>query len=454
MKQSTTEKESSALLPDLFSLILPITLQSLISTAVNAADVMMTGCISQTALSAVSTAGQITFILQLFFMGLSGGLSILSAQYWGRKDTRTAEKILSIVLFLSGTVSLIFFLMSELMPQVLLGIFSNDPVLIALGARYLRALAPSYLLMGISQCCLVLMRTIDKASHSALISTVSLIINIVCNAAVIFLLFPGQEKPAVTGLAVCTVIARLAELLWALTVIKKSPVSIRWNSLFSLDKLLFRDYIRCTAPMQLNYIIWGCGLSATAAIIGHISSDLVAANAVVSTVRNLAVVVCNGIAGSSILIGQQLGRNDIPVAQKTGRCLCICSLVFGALAGLAILAARPLIFSAFSLEETALEYAQSMLWICAFYCIGKSFNSTLVGGIFCAGGDTRFGLFCDTLVMWGIIVPLGCICAFLLQLPPVHVYLILCLDEFLKMPAVYLRYRQKKWLNNLTRQEI
>ena len=93
-----------------------------------------------------------------------------------------------------------------------------------------------------------------------------------------------------------------------------------------------------------------------------------------------------------------------------------------------------------------------MLLVSSYYVIGQAMNTLTIAGIFRAGGNSRFGLICDIIVMWCIAVPLGFISAFVLHLPPKTVYFILCLDEFWKIPVVYRYYRSEKWLNNITRE--
>ena len=92
------------------------------------------------------------------------------------------------------------------------------------------------------------------------------------------------------------------------------------------------------------------------------------------------------------------------------------------------------------------------MWISGYYVIGQVMNTVLIAGIFRAGGDSKFGFICDTITMWCVSVPLGFLSAFVLKLPPMAVYFILCLDEFWKIPVVYKHYKGYKWLNNITRE--
>lgn len=105
---------------------------------------------------------------------------------------------------------------------------------------------------------------------------------------------------------------------------------------------------------------------------------------------------------------------------------------------------------AVDLSVQAEGYLKWMLVMCSCYMVGKSVNCTTIGGIFCAGGDSRFGFLCDTVTMWCIAVPAGCIAAFVFRLPVPVVYFIVNLDEMVKLPAVYKHYKKYKWVKNLT----
>lgn len=436
---------------ELLALIISITLQSLVSAAVNAADVLMLSGVGQAPLSAVSAAGQVTFVLNLFYFGVAGGLSVLAAQYWGKGDTDTVDRVLGIALRLSATVSAVFFLLCEAVPGLLMRIFTPDQELIAIGSGYLRVLAVSYLMTAVSQVMLAMYKVTDKAYITAAVSALGLGLNVALNAVSIYLLFPNDGTMAVIGVAAATCIARLIELAVSLILTRGSRVRVRAPYVLHMDRGLLRDYFTVAGPMQANYLIWGGGVAAVSAIIGHVSSDLLAANAILSTVRNLAIVVCTGISGGSILVGQQLGRNDIEGASKTGNLLVRLSLLLGAAAGGIVLLVRPITFSLVELSPTAMDYMGQMFWICAVYCIGQSLNSTIVSGIFCSGGDTKFGMICDLITMWVVIIPSGLIAAYVLRWPPVAVYLVLSMDEFVKIPFVLHRYFRRKWLKNITK---
>ena len=187
-------------------------------------------------------------------------------------------------------------------------------------------------------------------------------------------------------------------------------------------------------------------------IMGHLGSDAVAANSIAGIVRNITACVCLGIgSGGGILIGNDLGRGQEEHTRLMGDYLCHLSVVAGVISGSILMLIRPLILKAAGLSAVSQEYLSVMLIMCAGYMVGKSVNSTVIAGIFCAGGDTRFGLICDAVVMWLIVIPISLACAFYWQIPLPYLYFIISLDEFIKLPAVYSHYRKYGWVRNLTR---
>ncbi len=438
----------------LIALVLPIALQNLISAAVSMTDVLVLSAVSQTAMSAVSLAGQVAFFLTLFYFGLTTGTGILASQYWGKKDIRAVRHILSIACACSTVLSLMFFALSFFVPEALMRIFTPDADLVFFGARYLKAVSFSYLFMGLSQMYLSILKSMENARLSAWISSGSLVLDLLFSALCVFVFFYGLPEKAVAAIGFTTSFARLVELLCCYIHTKtKSPVRFSLRVRNDAAKSLFRDFLKYTLPVQGNYLVWGGALTFTATIIGHVSADMVAANAVASVVKNLAVVLCSGIAGGgSVLVGKYLGENNQEAAKRTGDRIVFYALLFGVIAGLTVLLLKPVVFLTASLTPAAREYLDGMLYVCACYCVGKSLNSTVIGGIFCAGGDSKFGFLCDTIVMWGIVLPLSYVCAFSRHVSPVLLYAVISLDEFVKLPAALIRYGKYKWLNNITRE--
>lgn len=445
--------ENKTLVKKLLVLVLPMALQNLMASLVSASDALMLGFLNQSSLSAVSLAGQVQFVLSLFLGAFTIGESVLAAQYWGKGEKHRLEEILGIVLRFSILVSFLFTVAALCAPDLLMRIFTNDEELIRLGASYLRITSFSYFFMGISQIYLCIMKNTGRALLSTLYSSSSVILNIIINAVLIFGLL-GFPKLGIAGAAIATSISRGVELALILFEnVRQKEIRIRMRHILRPPSWLQKDYIHYTWPSLANQVIWGCGFTMTSVIMGHLGTDAVAANSIAQIAKNLAACLCLGIGtGAGIIIGNELGQGNLAQAKKTGNKLCIISLITGASSCVILFACIPVIQGfAGTLSPQAQDYLRFMLFVCSYYLIGKSFSATVIGGIFSAGGDTRFGLICDTINMWAIIVPVGCIAAFVLHLPVPVVYFLLNLDEFTKMPLEIWYYRKYRWVKNITK---
>ncbi len=436
----------------LFILVGPIALQNLITAAVSSADVIMLGYVGQTAIAAASLAGQVQFVLMLFFTGMSSGLIMLTAQYWGKKDTESIEILTGIAMRLSCTIGLIFTAVTFMFPRDVMHIFTNDESLIATGADYLRIVSFSYFLLSISQIYQAVLKSIEHVKPVTALTASALIFNVFLNAVFIFGLF-GIPRSGIKGVAFATTIARILELVLTMGVsLHVKSIHLTPLIIFKRNRLLTRDFTRYSLPALGNELVWGAAFSMYSVIMGHLGVDIVAANSVVNVARNLASVLCFGMAyGGAILIGKEMGSGNLEIAKKDASRLCRSTIAAGVAGGILLLLFRPLVFKIAVLTPQATQFLNIMIYINACSIVGAAINTVIICGIFRAGGDAKFGFILDTICMWGVSVPLGLLCAFVFKLPPIIVYLVLYLDEFEKMPVVIHHYLNGTWAKNITR---
>ena len=396
------ESEKRIFYRKLWGLVLPITIQNLMTALVSASDAFMLGFVSQTSLSAVSLATQVQFVHNLFMLALTIGATTLAAQYWGKGDTDSVEEILAIVLKISMAVSFVFFAAAMFLPGNLMRIFTDDPQLIRAGIPYLRIVSSSYLFLGFSQIYLCIMKNSGRTAKSTVYGSVAVVVNIVFNAVFIFGL-AGFPAMGIAGAALATTVSRALEfLLTAHENTKRSLVCIRMRYIRHSSGKLKKDFWHYTAP----------------------------------------------------ILGNELGKGKLKQAREYGDRLFRLAVFTGAVSGLILLAVSPVlnIFTG-SLSVQAHSYLKNMMYICTYYMVGKSVNATVIAGIFCAGGDTKFGLKCDAVTMWVVLIPAGMLAAFVFKLPVMAVYFIISMDEVIKVPAVYAHYKKYRWVRNLTENE-
>ena len=436
-----------------FALVMPMAIQNLINTAITSADVMMLGKVGETVLSASSLAGQVQFILTLFFFGITSGAAVLTAQYWGKRDMLTIEKIMGIAMRFAMIVSIVFTAAVLLFTRPIMHIFTKEVNVIDEGVKYLRIIAFSYVPIAITMVYLNIMRSVEKVVISTIVYSNSLLLNVTLNALLIFGVGPFP-KLGIQGAAIATLITRIVELIIVMIYAKKinKVIIFRFRDLFVRDKLLIKDFLKYASPVIANELLWGAACSTNAIVIGHIGSSVVAANSVAQVTRQLAMVVAFGIANAAaIVIGKTIGENNEKLAEEYGKRFLRLSIYAGMLGAVVVLGVRPIVMNVLTLSEEAKGYLSMMMMIMSYFTFAQSINTTLVVGVFRAGGDTKFGLIIDVTTMWGGSILLGALAAFVLKWPVTIVYILLMCDEIIKLPLTYWRYKSKKWLCNVTR---
>ena len=427
---------------NVFALVIPIAIQNLINVGVTATDVIMLGKVGEKVLSGASLAGQIQYIMTLIFYGVTSGATVLTAQYWGKKDTRTIEKVLGMGLSAGLIVAVVFAGAALGMPETLMRIYTSDPEVIAEGVKYLRIVGFSYVFMAVTQVYLNIMRSIERVMVATFIY-------------LIFGLF-GFPVMGVRGAAIGTLCARAAETVMVLVyaIFRNKVVRIRLKDMVKIDKVLLKDFAVYSMPVVLNELMWGLGTSANTAVIGHLGSAAVAANSVAQVARQLATVVTFGIShATAIYLGKTIGEGKMELAKAYGKPFVWLSLILGILGGVLILISAPIANANLALTGPAKNYLSFMFFVMSYFTVAQAFNTTMVVGVFRAGGDTKFGLIMDVSTMWGFSILLGAVAAFILHASVPVVYVILMSDELIKVPITLKRYLTYKWLRDVTREQ-
>jgi len=438
----------------LLPLALPMAFQALMLASVAAADALMLGKLNQDSMSAVSLATQFQFLQNVISSSLIAGVGVLAAQYWGKKDQKSIDEIFMIGLRLTGLVSVLSFIGCFFFPRYIMLVFTDEEVLIEIGVRYLKIAAWSYLLTGFSQMYLTMMKISDHAGMTAKVSTAAVLINIGLNAVFIFGLL-GAPKMGVQGAALATVIARIVELLWCVILsYRKNYIAPKFGLLFKFNRLLNKDYWKCTIPLLGAYIVWSVGFTSYSAFMGHLGTDAAAANSVCAVVRDLVCSLCEGLSrGGGVLLGVLLGAGELEKGKQFGIKLMKVSFFTGFLCTGIMLLLTPLLMRFVSLTPEASELLLGMMLVMSFYMIGRTVNTIIINGIFDAGGDTMFDFYSLAVTMWGLAVPLAFLGTFVFNWHPVVVYAFTCLDEVGKIPWVMVHFKKYKWVKDLTRKE-
>lgn len=436
----------------LIALTFPISFQSLMLALVAAADALMLGRVDQASMAAVSLATQIQFVQNMILWAVVSGIAVLGAQYWGKGDRAVMGRIYAVSVRQASAVCLVFFVLCRFFPVRLMRLFAHDPELVRIGAGYLAAASWSYLLTGISQCTLGIMKVSDRVTCAAVISSGAVILNVILNAVFIFGLC-GFPAMGAEGAALATVASRAAELACCIGIsLRPGFIRLTVRDLRTFDRVLEADFLRYMLPILGAGLLWGTGFTAYTAIMGHLGPDAAAANAAAAVVRDLMCCLCNGFSGAAgIIIGNELGAGRLAQGKMYGDRLAVISVLLGLFCTVCVLGCIPVVSRCLILTDQARNYMEGMFVILSVYMIGRTICTVVINGIFSAGGDTLFDVYSLLVCMWCIALPCAFAGAFVFHLPVLAAYACTCLDEVGKVPWVLAHHRRYKWVRNITR---
>lgn len=429
----------------------PIALQNLIGSSLNMVDTVMIGQLGEIEIASVGLANQITFLLNLFMFGVSSGSAIFTAQYWGSGDLKNVHRVLGLGLSLAVAISSIFMIVSLAIPGTLLRIFSDDPVVITLGADYLRLVSFSFIMTAISFTFASVMRSIGQARPPMYISAVALLMNTGLNYLLILGKY-GFPALGVRGAAIATLAARSFELLAMLWLIygRQHILAAGLRQLSDFNRAYVAKFLRTTVPVLLNESLWAIGVTLYVVVYARMGTSVVAAVNIAATIERLAMVFVFGMANATaIMIGNQIGANHMEVAWAYARRFARLGPLAGILVGVVLITLSPIFLSFYQVAPAVRAASQAILIVYGVTMPIRVFNLVNIVGILRSGGDTRFALMLDFVGVWLIAVPLAFIGGLVLRLPVEQVVILITAEELFKAILGYFRFRSRKWLNRL-----
>ncbi len=448
-----TIRTDKALFKMILTIAIPIALQNLISTLTQMLDTIMLGELGDIPLTASSLANQPFFIFALFIFGMSGGASILTAQYWGKKELEPIKVVIATILRIVSVVAVLLTVVIFIFPTQIMSLFSSDPAVISAGRDYLLIVAPIYVFFGISCILTSLFRSIEIVKIAVVANLSTLIVNASLNYILIFGHF-GAPELGLKGAAYATLIARFIEmsvvLIYVFKIDKKLKFSLK--CIFKKDKLLNADLKKYCTPVVINEIIWSIGITLQTALFGHMSTTAVSANTIIAVVQNLATLVIFGIANATgVIIGKTIGEGKIELAKQRGRTLEIFALILGVAAAGIILLFRDVMVDFYNVEEATKVLAKEMLLVASIVIFFVSTTAIAIVGILRGGGDAKYSLVIELIALWGFSVPLGYLAGLVFQLPIIVVFLLFKSDELVKAILCWIRLAGDKWIRSVTR---
>lgn len=436
------------------SLALPVAAQMLLQSVLGMADVVMVGDLGSAAVAAVGLAAKIHFLLLVLMSGFATGCSVLIAQYMGAKDFASCQRTLAVTLLVGLGVVLPFTLLFAFGSSIWVGWINPDPEVTRLAAQYLIITAPVLLIMQVIVTYEASLRALGETGMPLVAGIISALVNIVMNYVLIFGHW-GFPAMGVAGAAWGTVIARVVQLAFILAWLygRKHGFALGVTALrMGMDKVQVRRYVAFALPLVANYAVWALGNSVYHVVTGFAGTEALAVMGVIVPIESAFFALFVGFANASaILIGRELGANSQEEAWRLHKFFdrLTLTLVFIFSVGLYFL--RPYILLIFDqLDATSAELLQDTLTVFCLFVWLKTFNMIRIIGVLRAGGDNRFCLITDTVVMWLIGLPIYTAAVFFGNFWFVILYALMFLEDACKFIPVIRRIGSRKWMKNLT----
>lgn len=433
------------------TIAVPIALQGLITSGVNAMDSVMIGAVSETQLSAVSLANQFINIFHIFCMGIGMGASVLVSRYYGMGDRPALKKTVTIMLRLCLAMATLFCFGTVLFPGQIMKIYTTELPIIEYGISYLNYSIISYFFLGLSLTCTIVLRNVGQVHIPLLTSIGAFFVNVGANYVFIYgkLGAPRMEE---AGAAVGTLIARVFEfaVICGYMFLKDKNIGYRIKDILSPVGDLWREYIRISIPVLVSDGILALGNNSVAMIIGRLGESFVAANAVTAVTQQLSSVMIQGFSqAGAIVTGYTLGEGDKDKAWRQGYAFLSIGFVFGLIAaGICLLISEPMI-SFYELSDETRALARQLMLSISVIIVFQATNSIMTKGVLRGGGDTRMLMLADNIFLWVASIPLGILAGLVFHLPAFWIYFALKIDQVLKAVWCVIRLKSGKWIKKI-----
>lgn len=437
-----------------FSLFFVVALQNIIVFSVNLADSIMLGSYSETAMSGVSLANQIQFLLHMFVNGAANGLVVIASQYWGKKQTEPIKRVFAAAFFAGLIISAVLMAVVLISPAGVLAILSDESEIVSEGARYMSIMAFSYVIFAVTNILVALMRSIEKVKIGFYTSVVALIFNVSLNYLLIFGKF-GFPELGVRGAAIATLVSRVVELIAVLVYVFliEKRLNLKIGDVLKLEKAYIKDYIKAGLPLMGSGGSWGVAMTVQTSIIGRLGAAAIGANAVAAPIfQVVSVLYTSSGNASSVLIGKTVGENDIPRVKKYAKKLQIMYVIIGIISCLCLLLARDTIISLYDVTAETAALSAVFINILSVTVIGSSYEAPCLCGIVSGGGDTKFVFKNDILFMWCMVLPLSFLSAFVFNWSVPVTFFILKSDQITKCIVAVFKVNRFRWIKVLTRE--
>ena len=435
----------------LFEIALPVTVQSLIQSSLSLIDQIMIGSLGSESIAGIGLAGKFTSLFSVTVAAIVTAAGILISQYIGAKNEKGVRDSFYLPLYLSLILFVIFSLLSVCIPEQVMSLYVSDKATVQKAASYLIFRTPGYLASVLTMFISTLFRNMNMAKLPALAGIISIITNTVMNWFLIYgiWIFPRFEE---TGAALATVISQFVEMLIVVIMFirEKKNKNLYLKPTVHFSKEFYINAFAIITPILVGEFLWSLGENVYAVIYGHLGTEACAAMTLMYPIQGIAIgALCGLSSAAGIIVGNSLGADENDKAYNQAINFVKLTVVAGILIGIIVCAISPLYVKLFNVASETRLITIKILIAFALVFTAKVFNMVVGGGVLQSGGQTKFMTLINIIGPWMFGVPMGFLAAYCLKLPIWWVYLILSLEEYIRLIISVWLLKSKRWMKNV-----
>ena len=437
-------------------LALPIAAQNLLSTSFRLVDTLMIGRLGDISIAAVGLAGYVSFFVELLTFGVASGSAVFLSQYHGAGNRKGILRVFGVLLTFVVPIGVLFTIITFLFPTGVMQVFTDDPALIAEGARYLKYACFSYAAVTLNLSLTNVLRSTENVKIPMWTSGICAAANAVLNYLFIFGGL-GIAPMGVAGAGLATAISSTLSpvLILTISVIQRNVLIAPLRDIFRIRGFV-REFWSRALPVLLNEGLWSLSIIGINMVFGRMGADNYAALTVVRTVENIVFVVFVGLCNAcNIMVGKAIGARQIELGKRYACQFMLLVPVFGIFLGTVVALLRAPVIGLFDISASAAYTARVMLLIYSVDITLRNIPYMGVVGIFRAGGDTKYGLFCDMLVQYVVDLPVVYVLGFVLKSSFLATYAIMVLaEDVVKFSLTLPHFLRMKWIMPVRQDEV
>lgn len=430
---------------DLFKLIIPLVIEQILAVTVGMADGMMVARVGEAAVSGVSLVDSINYLLIGLFAALATGGAVVTSQYLGRKDHKSAsasaEQLIASTLGLSVVIMIFTLLLRGQILRLLFGHVEMDVMGYSLTYMFWSAL--SFPFLALYNASAALFRSMGNSKVSMIVSFIMNVMNVVGNAILIF----GFDM-GVAGAAISTLISRIFASITLLLLLKRGKTVIQLGSLknFRMNTNLIRRILRIGVPNGLENSVFQVGKLLVQGIIAGLGTSAITANAIAGNIGGLGVLPGSAIGLALItVVGQCIGAEDYDgVKYYTGKLLKATYAAMFVLNVLLIIL-TPVVLKLYNLTDNTAELAAQLMIYHACIAIFIWPLSFSLPNALRAANDAKFTMMVSMASMWVWRIGFSIVLVKFFNMGVLGVWIAMTIDWLFRSISFVIRFKQEKY---------